>query len=172
MASAQGTCKSFNPAKGFGFVTGLDGKDHFFHKKDITGKLPKTGDTLMFVIAQSDVKPGQTAATNVTGGTLGGDLQGTCKWYNESKGFGFIDYNGQSYFMHHGKITGGMPKEGDKLFFDLAPSEKDPTKQECINVVGGTGYPIEQGGWGGMASMMSMMWGPYGKGKGKGKWGW
>eukprot|EP00931_Biecheleriopsis_adriatica_P070434 TRINITY_DN441_c0_g1_i1.p1 TRINITY_DN441_c0_g1~~TRINITY_DN441_c0_g1_i1.p1 ORF type:complete len:190 (+),score=47.27 TRINITY_DN441_c0_g1_i1:52-570(+) len=170
--AASGTCKSFNLSKGFGFITAADGKEHFFHKNDITGKPPKAGDVLTFMIMPSDKKPDQTCAKNVAGGTMGGNLEGKCKWYDANKGYGFIDYGTESHFMHVSHIQGGTPQEGDSLFFDLAPSEKDPTKQECRNVIGGTGFPIEDGGkgWGKMGKMMMMPWmmfGPYGKGKGK-----
>eukprot|EP00931_Biecheleriopsis_adriatica_P121014 TRINITY_DN960_c0_g1_i5.p1 TRINITY_DN960_c0_g1~~TRINITY_DN960_c0_g1_i5.p1 ORF type:complete len:174 (-),score=52.14 TRINITY_DN960_c0_g1_i5:212-733(-) len=172
--SSQGTCKSYNPAKGFGFIQ-CNGQDIFFHKNDISGKPPKEGDVLTFDHQASTKKPGQMEAKNVTGGTLGGSTQGTVKWYNEGKGYGFIEIGDQSYFMHYSDITGGTPKEGDSVWFDPVPSEKDPSKMAAKNVVGGTGWAI--GSKGGGKGMMGMLWppmmGPYGgwgKGFGKGKW--
>eukprot|EP00440_Ansanella_granifera_P034086 gb/GFBE01036979.1/.p1 GENE.gb/GFBE01036979.1/~~gb/GFBE01036979.1/.p1 ORF type:complete len:214 (+),score=76.39 gb/GFBE01036979.1/:1-642(+) len=178
--SQSGKCKLYVVGKGFGFAVTPDGREHFFHKSDIIGKPPKTDDILNFDVEPSSMKPGQTQAKNVTGGTCGGELQGTCKWYNEGKGYGFINYNGESYFMHVQHIAGNTPLEGDVLYFDFATDERDPNKQMCTNVTGGTGGPIDQGatvskgmekGMGKMMQMMSMMmsWGPYGKGKGKGK---
>eukprot|EP00931_Biecheleriopsis_adriatica_P056157 TRINITY_DN3327_c0_g1_i1.p2 TRINITY_DN3327_c0_g1~~TRINITY_DN3327_c0_g1_i1.p2 ORF type:complete len:172 (-),score=56.10 TRINITY_DN3327_c0_g1_i1:100-615(-) len=169
--TTSGTCKSFNLSKGFGFITAADGKEHFFHKSDLAGKPPNPGDVLTFTVVPSDKKPDQTCAKSIMGGTMGGNLQGTCKWYDQTKGFGFIDYSGGSYFMHVSNIKGGTPQEGDSLYFDLVPGEKDPSKQECKNVIGGTGYPLDQAGkgWGKMGKFMPpwMMWGPYGGGKGK-----
>lgn len=33
-------------------------------------------------------------------------LRGTVKWFNESKGFGFIESNGKDYFAHFKSIQG------------------------------------------------------------------
>eukprot|EP00441_Pelagodinium_beii_P042852 CAMPEP_0197634016 /NCGR_PEP_ID=MMETSP1338-20131121/10238_1 /TAXON_ID=43686 ORGANISM="Pelagodinium beii, Strain RCC1491" /NCGR_SAMPLE_ID=MMETSP1338 /ASSEMBLY_ACC=CAM_ASM_000754 /LENGTH=131 /DNA_ID=CAMNT_0043205803 /DNA_START=1 /DNA_END=396 /DNA_ORIENTATION=- len=118
----------------------------------------------------STKKEGTMEAKSVTGGTSGGNTEGKVKWYNDMKGYGFIDVGSESYFMHSSDITGGTPKEGDSVWFDIVPSEKDPSKMAAKNVVGGTGYPIGKGGgkgWG------MDMWGPYGGGKGWGMdmWG-
>eukprot|EP00931_Biecheleriopsis_adriatica_P004374 TRINITY_DN106056_c0_g1_i1.p2 TRINITY_DN106056_c0_g1~~TRINITY_DN106056_c0_g1_i1.p2 ORF type:complete len:171 (-),score=47.06 TRINITY_DN106056_c0_g1_i1:180-692(-) len=169
--SKRGTCKSYNPVKGFGFIE-CDGQDVFFHKSDLTGKPAKEGDLLAFDLQASTKKPGQMEAKNVQGGTMGGNTPGTVKWYNENKGYGFIDVGEQSYFMHHSDITGGTPLEGDKVWFDPQVSEKDPSKMCAKNVVGGTGYAIGKGGGKGAAMnwMYQMMMASYGKGYGKGKW--
>jgi CspA family cold shock protein len=51
---------------------------------------------------------------------------GTVKWFNDSKGFGFISgEDGIDYFVHHTSIQGNGFKsltEGDKVTFD---TEKD-----------------------------------------------
>ncbi len=50
---------------------------------------------------------------------------GTVKFFNESKGFGFItdDESGQEYFVH---VTGLIDEvnEGDKVEFDLKDGRK------------------------------------------------
>ena len=62
--------------------------------------------------------------------------QGTVKWFNESKGFGFIaGDDGADVFVHHTSIQGSRFKtlaEGDKVSFD---TEKDPKGLRAINVV-------------------------------------
>ncbi len=62
--------------------------------------------------------------------------QGTVKWFNESKGFGFItSEDGSEVFVHHTSIQGGGFKtlaEGDKVTFDV---EKGPKGPKAINVV-------------------------------------
>jgi CspA family cold shock protein len=53
---------------------------------------------------------------------------GTVKWFNESKGFGFIQQEGgEDVFVHYSAITGDGFKtlaEGDRLEFDIARGPK------------------------------------------------
>src|SRR4030042_353166 len=62
--------------------------------------------------------------------------QGTVKWFNESKGFGFITAeDGTDVFVHHTSIEGSGFKtlaEGDKVSFDI---EKGPKGPKVINAV-------------------------------------
>ena len=62
--------------------------------------------------------------------------QGTVKWFNDSKGFGFITAeDGTDVFVHHTSIQGNGFKslqEGDKVSFDI---EKGPKGPKAINVV-------------------------------------
>ena len=56
---------------------------------------------------------------------------GTVKWFNESKGFGFItpDNNGKDLFAHFSQIKGTGFKtlaEGQKVSFESAMGEKGP----------------------------------------------
>jgi len=55
---------------------------------------------------------------------------GTVKWFNESKGFGFIEReSGGDLFVHYSAITGEGFKtlnEGDKVEFELEDSPKGP----------------------------------------------
>ena len=61
---------------------------------------------------------------------------GTVKWFNVSKGFGFITSDdGSDVFVHHTSIQGNGFKslaEGDKVSFD---TEKGPKGPKAINVV-------------------------------------
>jgi CspA family cold shock protein len=62
--------------------------------------------------------------------------QGTVKWFNDSKGFGFITAeDGTDVFVHHTSIAGSGFKslaEGDKVSFDI---EKGPKGPKAVNVV-------------------------------------
>jgi CspA family cold shock protein len=55
-------------------------------------------------------------------------MQGAVKWFNESKGFGFIqDDGGEDVFVHFSAIqTDGFKTltEGDRVEFDVVPGEK------------------------------------------------
>ena len=61
--------------------------------------------------------------------------KGTVKWFNDSKGFGFItSEDGGDVFVHHTSIQGAGFKslaEGDSVSFD---TEKGPKGLKAINV--------------------------------------
>ena len=61
---------------------------------------------------------------------------GTVKWFNDSKGFGFItpDGGGEDLFAHFSQIQGSGYKslnEGQAVEFDVAPGRKG---EEAHNV--------------------------------------
>ena len=62
--------------------------------------------------------------------------QGTVKWFNESKGFGFIAReDGEDVFVHHTAIQGNGFKtltEGQAVTFDV---DKGPKGLRAVNVV-------------------------------------
>jgi CspA family cold shock protein len=57
-------------------------------------------------------------------------VQGTVKWFNESKGFGFLSYEGGAdVFVHHSEIKADGYRtlnEGDKVQFEITESPKGP----------------------------------------------
>lgn len=56
-------------------------------------------------------------------------MQGTVKWFNDQKGFGFIAGQDRDYFVHFREIqTKGFKtlKEGDKVSFDVGVSDRGP----------------------------------------------
>ena len=63
-------------------------------------------------------------------------IQGTVKWFNDSKGFGFITAeDNRDLFVHHTCIVGSGFKslaEGDVVSFD---TEQGPKGPRAINVV-------------------------------------
>lgn len=64
---------------------------------------------------------------------------GTVKWFNESKGFGFIsnDDGSGDVFVHFSAIQGTGFKslaEGQKVTYDTEMDSKDSRKMRAINV--------------------------------------
>ena len=64
---------------------------------------------------------------------------GTVKWFNEDKGFGFIanDNGGEDVFVHFSAIQGNgfkTIKEGQKVSFDTEVDPKNSKKMRAVNV--------------------------------------
>ncbi len=57
--------------------------------------------------------------------------QGTVKWFNDKKGFGFITVEGgKDVFVHHSAIEGSGFKslqEGDSVSFEIEQGAKGPS---------------------------------------------
>ncbi len=61
---------------------------------------------------------------------------GTVKWFNEAKGFGFIEQeSGPDVFAHFRQISGSGFKtlaEGQKVEFDVTQGEKGPQAENIV----------------------------------------
>ena len=64
--------------------------------------------------------------------------QGTVKWFNESKGYGFITADeGKDVFVHYSAIQGEGFKtlnEGQKVSFDVVNGEKGPQASNVVKL--------------------------------------
>jgi CspA family cold shock protein len=62
--------------------------------------------------------------------------EGTVKWFNDSKGFGFIEQDGGSdVFVHHSAIRADgfrSLQEGQRVSFDVVDGAKGPAAENVI----------------------------------------
>ena len=67
-------------------------------------------------------------------------MEGRIKWFNNSKGFGFIEgENGPDVFVHYSGIMGDgyrTLKEGDRVRFELLPGPKGPQAANVVKIEG------------------------------------
>ncbi|HEY9422296.1 MAG TPA: cold-shock protein [Thermoanaerobaculia bacterium] len=64
---------------------------------------------------------------------------GTVKWFNDTKGFGFItpEDGSKDCFVHHSAIQGGGFKslaEGDRVEFDVVQGAKGPSAENVTKI--------------------------------------
>ena len=63
---------------------------------------------------------------------------GTVKWFNERKGYGFIEQeDGPDVFVHHTGIAGSGFKslnEGEQVSFDIEESDRGPSAKNVTTL--------------------------------------
>jgi len=159
--SQEGTVKSFNGAKGYGFITKDDGSDVFVHERDCGGAAPQAGDRVTFEAQESPSKPGTYVAKDVTGctgipegkggekggknggkggGKGTGKYEGAVKSFVESKGYGFINHQegGDVFFHQKDMVDGSVPDRGDVVRYDVEDNPGKPGTIKATNVTGGS----------------------------------
>lgn len=69
---------------------------------------------------------------------MSGQITGTVKWFNEKKGYGFLQQNnGPDVFVHFRAITGDgfkTLKEGQNVSFIITTSDKGLTAENVIPI--------------------------------------
>ncbi len=64
--------------------------------------------------------------------------QGTVKWFNDAKGFGFItEDGGRDVFVHHTEIQSDgyrTLEEGEKVQFEVVQGEKGPRAAKVVRL--------------------------------------
>ena len=64
--------------------------------------------------------------------------EGTVKWFNDSKGFGFIEQDGgKDVFVHHSAIQGEGFKslqEGERVSFKVVDGQKGPAAENVVKI--------------------------------------
>ena len=70
-------------------------------------------------------------------------ITGTVKWFNDSKGFGFVtrDDGEKDVFVHHSAIQdggGGFKSlaEGERVEFDVVQGDKGPRAESVVKLGG------------------------------------
>jgi len=176
-----GTVSSFNPHKGWGFITceeakQIYGSDVFLLKNDLNSFGVNKGDQVSFSVTKGD--KGARAA-NVKVLTVGPDgmqsFFGELKSFNPAKGFGFINSPasesifGKDCFVLASEFGDHYPEQGMHVQFKAKVGERGPVASEVrvLDPPGG-GYGGGKGYDGKGFPMMPFM--PFGgKGFGGGK---
>ena len=64
--------------------------------------------------------------------------EGTVKWFNDAKGFGFIEQdNGPDVFAHFSAISGEGFKslsEGERVSFEVSEGQKGPQASNIVKI--------------------------------------
>ncbi|TWH73084.1 cold-shock protein [Modestobacter roseus] len=177
---SEGTVRWFNADKGFGFIEPDDGgEDVFVHFSAIADhggyRSLDEGQRVSFTASpgqrgmqadsvealgrgpareqfdrRDDRRDDRRRDERPARGRGGAGSEGTVKWFNADKGFGFIepDDGGQDVFVHFSVIAddGGYRSldEGQRVSFTASPGDRGP-QADSVEPIGGGGRPSRGG---------------------------
>ncbi|KAI7724434.1 hypothetical protein M8C21_017277, partial [Ambrosia artemisiifolia] len=153
----SGTVKWFNDTKGFGFITPEDGGEELFvHQSAIrTDGFRSLGDGENVEYVVETGSDGRNKAADVTGPNEGPVQGRTVKWFNDTKGFGFItpEDGGEELFVHQSAIrTDGFRSLGDGENVEYVVETGSDGRNKAADVTGPNEGPVQgstRGGGGG-----------------------
>lgn len=127
-----GTVKTWQPDKGFGFVTDASGEDFHFSRKSLVypedaNLLGKPNAQLAFRTA-APVREGQSRRA-LTALVIGGDAEGRITHVNRERRFAFVGVNddfGNEISVYMSVPEGQAWATGDEVSFEVASSPKGP----------------------------------------------
>jgi cold shock protein len=62
------------------------------------------------------------------------NVNGTCKWFDKTRGYGFLDTPHGDLFVHASAVLFGLQLEaGDSVSFDVEPDKKSG-RNKAVNV--------------------------------------
>eukprot|EP00747_Dinoflagellata_sp_TGD_P218376 gnl/TRDRNA2_/TRDRNA2_90646_c0_seq2.p1 gnl/TRDRNA2_/TRDRNA2_90646_c0~~gnl/TRDRNA2_/TRDRNA2_90646_c0_seq2.p1 ORF type:complete len:430 (-),score=79.17 gnl/TRDRNA2_/TRDRNA2_90646_c0_seq2:23-1312(-) len=133
----QGTVKSFNPLKGWGYITLADGEEIFVNQEHVAAYVLEAGQPVQFEVRNDEKHPGKFTAFNVqviSQTPDGSDIEvffGEIRSFNPEKGFGFLSseashakYGKDILFLRHEcvELKGAesvVPSEGTPCSFQV-----------------------------------------------------
>eukprot|EP00747_Dinoflagellata_sp_TGD_P198195 gnl/TRDRNA2_/TRDRNA2_70579_c0_seq1.p1 gnl/TRDRNA2_/TRDRNA2_70579_c0~~gnl/TRDRNA2_/TRDRNA2_70579_c0_seq1.p1 ORF type:complete len:215 (+),score=39.52 gnl/TRDRNA2_/TRDRNA2_70579_c0_seq1:58-702(+) len=133
-----GTVKSFNPHKGWGFITGDDGTEYFLMKHALNGFHVAKGTHVTFNVVQGTKGANASDVTVVSQTSDGSDYEflGEVKSFDANTGYGFLTGEavlakfGRDAFVSAKELPGGYAGKKGKCRFKIRQGAKGPEAYE------------------------------------------
>eukprot|EP01061_Rhynchopus_euleeides_P042830 TRINITY_DN7470_c2_g1_i2.p1 TRINITY_DN7470_c2_g1~~TRINITY_DN7470_c2_g1_i2.p1 ORF type:complete len:391 (+),score=81.82 TRINITY_DN7470_c2_g1_i2:129-1301(+) len=145
----KGRVKSWNLAKGFGFVVDGAGNEAFVHTSDLDGGVLVEGEPVSYEPTPSQTKPGVILAVNIRGaGVKRKSVQppqedGVVKSWDYARGSGLIlGDNNDDIFVHASVFGGGTLVQGKHVKYEAVDIHHHSGRRVALQVVGDAVRPV------------------------------